>query len=227
MPGQPDRRYFDRDLRENPDLLDIAIDYAWNYPGDWEPLVAARELVRMTDSLPLPTARLVLNCMRADPHVAGSLPPPPRLTVVRSEEERFRPRRPDPPRRPVKREPPTPTFINVPIRVKATFGISAHRGYKTHLVGDVECVFSQHKNLHGRPSDHPRYPWAHFRVRWLCQPWQYTEWPHLFLDPPENADFCRACQEAVEEAMDAANDDAYAALRVEEDQAASLTVKNP
>lgn len=216
--SQPERRYYDSDLRGNPELLDLAIDYVWDYTGDFELLVAARELARLTDTLPLGTARAVLNCMRVDPHVAASLPVPPRLVVVRPpEEDRFRPRRPDPPRRPVKHVPPTPTFIDVPVKVKATYGISRHRGYKTHVVGTVTCTFSKDKGLHGRPSGDPRFPWAHFKVRWACQPWQITEWPRLFVYPDPAADYCRGCQEVLEAEADAVNEAAYAELQEREE----------
>ncbi len=195
-----DRRYFDADVRANPDLLELAIDYVWDYPGDFEPLVTARELVRLTDSLPVPTARMVLNCMRGDPHVAASLPPPPRLTVVRD----LPARPPVPPRhqRPVNTAKPKPSFIDVPVVIKANYGISVHRGYKLHVVASATCTYSKNKGLNGKPSGHQQFPWAHFEVKWMCHAMRgahnWTEWPRLFIAPPPDSDHCRACWEYVE-----------------------------
>lgn len=76
------QRYQDLDLRIDPILIGHAIAYAKSYEGEWEVMVAARELVRATGSLPLAVARMVLNCARADPRYATLLPAPQSSTFV-------------------------------------------------------------------------------------------------------------------------------------------------
>lgn len=83
-----ERRYTDRDVRENPSLHDLVIDYLCEYGGDFEPLVNAQALLKNTplgEDLPTNIVRVVLNCMRHDHNVATLLPPPirPRLEIVR------------------------------------------------------------------------------------------------------------------------------------------------
>ena len=69
-----DVRFSDTDVRTYPQLTEIAINYAVDYAGEWEFMVAARSLAQQTGTLPTATARAVLNAMRADPKVVMSLP---------------------------------------------------------------------------------------------------------------------------------------------------------
>jgi hypothetical protein len=69
-------KYTDRDVRENPDLREKAYCYAFYYEGDFEFMVAAKELAKISEELPVAVTRGVLNCMRADPRVAATLPAP-------------------------------------------------------------------------------------------------------------------------------------------------------
>lgn len=69
-------RFTDRDVKEHPNLLGRAVEYVRDYHGEFDFLVTARELERVTGTLPIAVARGVLNCMRVDPRVAGSLPTP-------------------------------------------------------------------------------------------------------------------------------------------------------
>lgn len=63
---QQDYRYTDRDVRENPELMEAALQFVSGYGGDFEFLVAARQSAAEAGSLPVPFARGVLNCMRTD-----------------------------------------------------------------------------------------------------------------------------------------------------------------
>jgi hypothetical protein len=72
-----DRRYTDRDVREHPELVSVAAGFLYAYGGDYDFLVQAQAVLRANGVMPVATARGVLNCMRADPRVAGSLPIPP------------------------------------------------------------------------------------------------------------------------------------------------------
>lgn len=72
----PATRYTDRDVQEYPDLLAQAVDYVRNYRGEFDYLIAARDLCNATGTLTVAVARGVLNCMRSDPRVAASLQPP-------------------------------------------------------------------------------------------------------------------------------------------------------
>lgn len=83
------RKFTDRDLRDNEDLIDIAKDYLRDYTGDFKFLVDADALLLSTGTLPVPVARGVLNCMRVDPKAQDRLPDvvkyhrsPPRLKVA-------------------------------------------------------------------------------------------------------------------------------------------------
>lgn len=81
-----ERKYTDRDVRENITLRAIAENYVVDYGGDFEPLVNAVKMMEEGERLPTNVIRVVLNCMRNDYTVAESLPNPtrPRLEVVRN-----------------------------------------------------------------------------------------------------------------------------------------------
>lgn len=76
------QRYVDLDLRVDPTLIGYAIAYARQYVGEWDVMIAAREVALGTGNLPLPIARLVLNCARTDPRWCATLPEPKSSTFV-------------------------------------------------------------------------------------------------------------------------------------------------
>jgi hypothetical protein len=62
-----DRRFTDRDVRENDELIGAAITYLRSYGGDFEFLVNAKFYLAQNRTLSVPIARAVLNCQRSDP----------------------------------------------------------------------------------------------------------------------------------------------------------------
>lgn len=69
-----DTRYTDTHVRSHPELRDIATRYTRDYHGEFEPMLAAKALLLTGSELPTAVVRMVLNVMRADPHVSASLP---------------------------------------------------------------------------------------------------------------------------------------------------------
>lgn len=196
MGVQTERKFTDRDVREDPWLASLARDYALRYTGEFEFMVAARELAAV-DNMPVAVVRGVLNCMRADPLVAGSLPAPRApLAVV-----------PDPPRtqpparqsRPVhEHEQRRPDSITMPVTFKKplVFGVPK-MGYKLHVVDHAECKWSSHhwRPLHYQPVRFGRWRWNCLQVKWFCQQgYATTAWPKIVYDPTEG-DFCLKCLE--------------------------------
>lgn len=64
-------RYSDQHVRSHPELRDIAAAYLQGYTGEFDPVIAARDLL---PDLPTPIVRMVLNVMRADPRAVSLLP---------------------------------------------------------------------------------------------------------------------------------------------------------
>lgn len=76
-----DRRYNDRDVRDNPDLHAVAVRYLEQYTGEFDFLVDMR--IRALDEdygLTVGMVRGVLNCMRNDPRVRDLPEPGPQDT---------------------------------------------------------------------------------------------------------------------------------------------------
>lgn len=71
-----ERKYTDRDVRENPELKEIALRYLNVYGGDFEPLVNAQGMLAAGGELPTNIIRVVLNCMRHDRDYAADMPQP-------------------------------------------------------------------------------------------------------------------------------------------------------
>lgn len=187
MPSQ--RRFYDSDVRGDPDLILLATEYARTYTGDFEFLVAASEAAQC-GPLSMTVARAVLNCMRGDPRI--NLAPTRPLVLV---EPATRPPR----QTPVPPEPhKPPAILRVPVRTTAPFGVASIRGYKLHRVGSVQCTWRQWKGYHARPSGVPDYPWALFEVRWVCQSWNCSPWPILLWAEPDESDRCVKCFEEVQ-----------------------------
>lgn len=86
----PERKYTDADVRGDPELAELALDYLDNYTGDFEPLVRAQETLERGSLLTTTQTRVVLNCMRHDWSIADKLPQPMAKVIdmpVRDEEE--------------------------------------------------------------------------------------------------------------------------------------------
>lgn len=102
------RKFIDRDILADPGLITTATIYAVNYHGEFEFMLAAKAAAQSSGTLPLPVARGVLNCMRADPTAMHHLPDLPdwgpgdgatgNVTPIRPRQQRApqpeRPRRP-------------------------------------------------------------------------------------------------------------------------------------
>jgi hypothetical protein len=69
-------KFTDQHVRMRPDLRALAVQYALEYTGEFEPLVRANIWAENNGELSIPTARMVLNCMRHDLNVAANLPDP-------------------------------------------------------------------------------------------------------------------------------------------------------
>jgi hypothetical protein len=72
----PELKYTERDVRENPNLYDAAMDYLEEYAGDFEFLLDCKE--RYLNSIGMSNGMIkgILNCMRVDPRWRGQLPEP-------------------------------------------------------------------------------------------------------------------------------------------------------
>ena len=73
-----DLKYTDEDVRRDAELQRRAESYASHYEGDFDFLAMARAHMEKRGSLTIGVARGVLNCMRLDPRISDSLPPPDR-----------------------------------------------------------------------------------------------------------------------------------------------------
>lgn len=70
-----ERKYTDRDVREDENLTDAAIDYLERYQGEFDFLVDCKMRIANGSGLNVGMIRGVLNCMRHDPRVKN-LPEP-------------------------------------------------------------------------------------------------------------------------------------------------------
>ena len=75
MSNAPETKYTDRDVRENEELIDAAIEYVEEYAGEFEYLIDMKMRLASGGDLTTPMIRGILNCMRHDPRVVG-LPAP-------------------------------------------------------------------------------------------------------------------------------------------------------
>lgn len=69
-------KYQDADVRDNANLMALAVQYARLYRGDFPFMQAAAAAANATGTLPIGVARGVLNCMRTDARWADKLPEP-------------------------------------------------------------------------------------------------------------------------------------------------------
>lgn len=70
------RKYTDRDVRENPNFIDMAEEYLKQYQGEFEFLIDCKMRLAQGTELSTGMIRGVLNCMRVDPRVKSQLPEP-------------------------------------------------------------------------------------------------------------------------------------------------------
>ena len=70
-----ERKYTDRDVRENPDFYLTVLTYLAEYEGEFDFLVDCKMRVAMDRDLTVGMVRGILNCMRHDPRVTD-LPEP-------------------------------------------------------------------------------------------------------------------------------------------------------
>lgn len=169
--GSEAEKYTDRDLRRQPGLVAVAVEYAQRYVGTFEFMQGARDVVYDTGTLPLPLARGVLNCMRADPDadIVFSRSPapekPPRLEVVKSR----------------------PWRLDMPCRVKYRYGY-APNGTVLHVVERAVCEWQ----LPYRYDVHDiRTPV--FTAQWACKAWQRTK-NVILLPDCVGEPRCRVCE---------------------------------
>jgi hypothetical protein len=78
MPAEQTARlkYTDRDVRENPGMIELAERFLEHYEGEFQFLVDAKRTFRRGYTLNIATIRGVLNCMRSDSRVVHLLPEP-------------------------------------------------------------------------------------------------------------------------------------------------------
>ena len=165
-----ERRFIDRDLHADPELIEIATDWAWGYRGEFEFMLAAQEASRH-GLLSLPVARGVLNCMRADPMAARLLPALPRWD---GPGDNVRPIR-QPARQRQYQRPPEPwrprAIIELPVRMKHDFVVSGHKSascYHRVIHGSAHCKWwvDWDRWIEGNQLFIPRKPEFWFKV--LC-----------------------------------------------------------
>lgn len=78
-----DYRYIDSDVRADPTLRELVVQYLNQYDGEFEPLVDAQIYLKTVgDDLPVAVVRKVLNCMRNDLRVRAQLPRPDRKRAL-------------------------------------------------------------------------------------------------------------------------------------------------
>lgn len=76
MTASDANKFTDQHVRARSDLYDLAVQYALEYQGEFDPLVRAHVWAQNNGQLSIATARMVLNCMRHDLNVAATLPDP-------------------------------------------------------------------------------------------------------------------------------------------------------
>jgi len=82
MSNAPETKYTDRDVRENPELIQVAEEYLLRYEGEFSFLIDCK--MRMANGMSLSTGHIrgILNCMRVDPRVHGLPEPLPPDDIV-------------------------------------------------------------------------------------------------------------------------------------------------
>lgn len=212
------QRYVDLDLRVDPTLIGHAIEYARQYIGEWDVMIAARELALGTGTLPLPIARLVLNCARMDPRWCATLPEPKSRTFVGAfpvqpgaDEDDEDPddapmarRGSEGPERPTLRVvgdriiPPPRRPFDLKVTWRKRYGYAPGWGKRPqHKVWHV--LDTDRSYIRYYPEAEPDHQYA-TQVRWVCG---QTPSTRVLLDDPPMGDLalpmCRTCQRFLEE----------------------------
>lgn len=212
------QRYTDLDLRVDPTLIGHAVEYARQYLGEWDVMVAAREVALGTGNLPLPIARLVLNCARTDPRWCATLPEPRSTTYVGAFPSTGSAQDPDeddedpdalaePPRPTgrsqrarrlaVVREPARRPF-DLKVTWKRRYGYAPGIGRRPqHKVWHV--VDPERSRIRYFPEAEPDYQYSPW-VRWVCGAQPSTR--VLLINPPMGnlaLPMCKTCQRILED----------------------------
>lgn len=181
-------KFWDSDLRREPSLLGIAVEYARNYCGDFEVMVGAQSVAQETGTLPLPLARMVLNCMRTDPHVETPRKPrtnaPTRyeadnvIPIDRDDPERYRAMSIHPSERPRKRtedlltrREPVRVVGSYPVKIKLPFGIAKQNGralHRTTPTAEARWHRRSGRDWRGRHSYNDSLEFDYLQVTWSC-----------------------------------------------------------
>ena len=182
-------KFWDSDIRRDPSLLVVAIEYARDYCGDFEFMVGAKSVVQETGSLPLPMARAVLNCMRTDPR-ANVPPKPSQSAPTRHEIDNVIPIHRDDHRYEVadryanvrlgaRRPKPEPVKViaRYHVKIKAPFGITrVNAGVIHRTTPDAEARWHRRRLADNKYSDALEF--EYLRVTWACG--RDTKDPRLF-----------------------------------------------
>jgi hypothetical protein len=213
------QRYVDLDLRVDPSLIGHAVQYARQYLGEWDVMIAAREVALGTGTLPLPIARLVLNCARTDPRWCATLPEPRSTSFVgafpvqpeppeddEGDEDTWDPPRgaPEPRETPGRRTrlrvvPPTRQPRDLAVTWRKRYGYSPGWGKRPqHSVWHVlDPDRSRIRYYPEADEEEHRYSTS---IVWVCGARPSTA--VLLADPPMGAlalPMCRTCQRRLEE----------------------------
>jgi hypothetical protein len=162
-------RFSDRDVREDPDLAQLAFQFARNYGGDFDFLVHAHTYAVEHGSLHTSMARGVLNCMRSD--IQG-------LALL---QERIIPRRAR--GLYIVEKPPRPAYINLPT--------TWHYDYVMSTWPSAEVV-----HVLNRDASHVRWfpHTGEFKFQlWACKP-LYAHHYAFCHEIPADRRLCRACE---------------------------------
>lgn len=182
-----EHKFWESDLRRDPSLIGIAIEYARNYTGDFEIMVHAQNLVRTSGTLPPGIARTVLNCMRTDPTVIPPRKPPvvdyrerqDNVISIRSHTAYDANHVPyeveHEPQIPPKRKPEPdlehywrPSSVRTSVKIKAPYVMSGLRGIRK-------------KVLHRVAPSHHRESWCEWRLDYEKQRYleRYKRWDEI------------------------------------------------
>lgn len=128
-------KFTDLDIYHHPYLEQIARDYALAYVGGFDFMRNARAMAESVGELTRGVARGVLNCMRLDPLVAGSLPEPWKVAPVVQTRPPLR-AVPSPPR-----PPPRPRFIKLTSSLHWPWIYSVHpHAHRAHIATPATSV---------------------------------------------------------------------------------------
>lgn len=210
------QRYQDVDLRIDPLLIGHAIAYAKGYEGEWDVMVAAREIVRVSGTLPLAVARTVLNCARSDPRYATHLPPPRSGTFVGAfpspdgdesgseapggpDEPRVAPKPRESPSRPQRRlrvvEEPSRRPFDLKVSWPKRYGHTRNPKPGRHVWHVLDPDRSRIRYFPEAEEDR-RY---HTVIEWICSGGPQIQTAVLVPVPPAELSMCRSCERLLED----------------------------